>query len=215
MPDVRHQLRSIQNEAVKFFAHTSAIAVSSSDLWQSLTPEDRDLKVVISEKLGRVLAKIAIVFQQSPALGDEALRTVRREVRRMDSALRFKDFQSWEASTQYVEDYAIGTTPAGEFENLVSVSTAQSIFEDAIDRILGLLNFAAIPNPAETSARPAISGILSGKRGCSLTTGIYLARALGVSVERLERDLRTAAGKTNRTKAGWGAGTGGTVGVKC
>jgi hypothetical protein len=154
MSDVRRQLRSIRDEAVEFFAHTSVIAVSSSDLWQSqsLTPEDRDLRVAIRERLGRAVAKVATMFQRSPALGDEALRTVRREVRRLDSALRFKDFQSWEASTQYVEDYAIGTTPAGEFENLVSISTAQSIFEDAIDKILGLLNFAAIPNPAEGSA---------------------------------------------------------------
>jgi len=40
--------------------------------------------------------------------------------------------------------------------------------------------------------RPVVSAILNGKRGCSLSTGVVLARALSVPIERLERDLRTA-----------------------
>lgn len=38
--------------------------------------------------------------------------------------------------------------------------------------------------------RPTISAILNGRRGCSLSKGLCLAGALGISTERLERDLK-------------------------
>jgi hypothetical protein len=152
MPDVRQQLKCVRDEAVAFFTHVGAIdAPTSSDLWESLPKEERNRKEVICEKLGQVVARISLVFQDAPALGDSTIRTLQRAVRRMDSALRFKDWEGWEARTQISEDHAIGTIPAGEYENLVSASTAQSIFEDAIESILGLLGFTASPDSTDAA----------------------------------------------------------------
>ena len=144
MHDFSQQLSSIRDEAVAFFAHVREASAdySSSALWENLKPEDRQLSQLTCQKLGPVVAKVSLVFKNSSTLGESAIRTLQQAVRRMDSALRLKEWVGWEASTQYSEDHAIGQTPAGEYENSVSASTAQSIFEEEIDRILGLVSFA-------------------------------------------------------------------------
>ena len=47
--------------------------------------------------------------------------------------------------------------------------------------------------------RPAVSAVLNGTRGISLSGGVVLARVLGISPERLERDLRAL----RSTRQGW------------
>ena len=46
--------------------------------------------------------------------------------------------------------------------------------------------------------RPQVSAILNGARGCSLSYGIVLARVLGISIQRLDRDLGVARDRHKR-----------------
>jgi hypothetical protein len=139
--DFRKQLTCIREDAASFFAHAD----------ESLPPEDREGGEEILKRLGQVVTSISIIFEQAPVLGVGALRTLRDKVRQMEAALRFMQWQGWEEHSQYSEDYQIGVTPAGEYENSVQASIAQSIFENAIDHILRLLCFAASPDPNATS----------------------------------------------------------------
>jgi hypothetical protein len=167
MADVRQKLMSIRNEAAEYFADViraepqfldafvpapgaSHVQLSgaeffhnsfSSDQWASLTPEDRSRSEEIRSKLGHVIAKVAIVFQRPQQLGESAVHTLQQAVRQMDSALRFRRWEGSGSSTQSFEDHVIAHTPAWEIEAPVSASSAQSIFDDAIDRVIRLLQF--------------------------------------------------------------------------
>jgi hypothetical protein len=206
MPDVRQQLKAIRDEAVAFFTHVGAIAAPDSiDLWRSVTPEYRAVAEIIREKLGQVMPRVSLVFRQAPTLGDSALRTLQRAVRRMDSALRFREWEGWEARLQYSEDYATGTSPAGEYENWVSASAAQSIFEEAIDSILGLLGFTASPDSTEAAAatRPDVTAVRSsdGRMDRRAAVDAYIDEVLKKTGNRIARaDIWRTAGYKTRTE---------------
>lgn len=79
----------------------------------------------------------------------------------MAESLRFKRYESWDQSITYDEDIPIGRTEAGEALYDISVMSAESIFLEAFDDTLALLEIAE----PEKGTTPSITPITGGKRG--------------------------------------------------
>jgi len=79
----------------------------------------------------------------------------------MHSALRLKRYECWDQSITYNEDIPIARTQADEEEYPVSLGEAESIFLEALDDTLALLELAE-PGKGTT---PTITTNTGGKRG--------------------------------------------------
>jgi hypothetical protein len=156
--DIYQDLKRVREVAIKYFLHVGARESFDSDLWRGLPPSDRQRSEDILAEIHQIAEKACDLFRDQPLLGSEAIGKLGLELRIIDSALRFRQLTVWNTHTEWNEDIPLPVVPAGERENLVSASSAQSIFVEAVDRILRLLRIATARTQEDVSVSTAEAG---------------------------------------------------------
>jgi hypothetical protein len=154
-------LEVLRKEACDFFAYQRDKTRDFFTACDTFTPHRHGPENIGSKpQVDRIMADVADVIRSSRFLGPTAISSRQKHTRRMASALSLKRYVCWGESIDSIEDVPI-RTEAGEDEYEVSVERAESIFLEALDDTLALLELAE----QEKGSTPTITRITDGKRG--------------------------------------------------
>jgi hypothetical protein len=140
MSDLPDRLNSIKEAAIDFFHKVNCVALYGTNS-RTLSPDELLRAHRIRQELGQVMREVSALFKCSPLLGEDALPTLQRAIRSMDSALRLRQWVHREGSVHYDEDRTM-EVKSDEWENVAEPAWAGSIFREEIDKILGLVSLA-------------------------------------------------------------------------
>ena len=162
MSSLREQLEVLRKEARDFFAHQRNKTGDFFAARDTVAPHRDDPENIGPKpQIASVMADVADMIRDSHLLRPTALSTHQINTRRMHSALRLKRYEWWDQSVTYDEDIPIASTQAGEEEYNVSIDAAESIFLEALEDTLALLELAQ----PEKGSTPTITPITGGKWG--------------------------------------------------
>jgi hypothetical protein len=137
-------LQRVQAEAVELFLEVGSTEQHDYDLWRGLDPINRQRCEEIYRRFCKIATNASDLFQGHSLLGDDAIRDLRLAARKIELALRFRE---------------LTVCDIGELEVRVTATSAQSVFEEQIDRILRMLYLAE----PEKGTTPTIIPITGGK----------------------------------------------------
>jgi hypothetical protein len=135
--ELEAQLSQARDAAQVFLTHCAAVMeaenLSSRELPQQLGAWAREVSARFHVPLVRVLSLV----NQSQMLGSTDADTIRLAVRRIDAALRLRQYEQWGPEILNDEDRVLGVRPAGFSEDRpLQPSQAQTEINDAVDQVL-------------------------------------------------------------------------------
>lgn len=140
----------------------------AEDSWAAVSDEDRKLVAQLSEEIDRNVAGIVRAAKAAaPLVSDLDQRELRKHMRSMTAALRFRQYEEWDSGVLHDEGTVLGVTQPGHSEDRqIGVKEARQEFEinyDAVARVLKLIT-ADVDIGDDTASELDELGILYRKR---------------------------------------------------
>jgi hypothetical protein len=164
--ELEAQLRVARDAAEELFrAWAMAIEADSGRVW-AIGEVPKDLlsqSKKASTEFHRALVRTAALVRKSPMFGNADQQVIQLVVRRIDAALRMRNYREWDSEVLHDEGTVLGVRPGGSEEDpLVYPSDALAIIDKAIvqvDRRLSILTAEAEAANAESVTLAAVGSL--------------------------------------------------------
>ena len=118
------------------------------------------------------LVRISSLVSQSPMFGKTDLDAIKLSVRRIDAALRLRQYEEWGPETICDEDIVLGVRPAGSSEDRrLMPRTAIAEIDDALDQVLRRLKVLRAQAEAEAAGESSPSRVHPAAQSLGIRPG--------------------------------------------
>ncbi|PXX94650.1 hypothetical protein [Halomonas sp. LBP4] len=170
--DLEAQFSEAREATKRFFEECSAAmeaqGYTSYDLPADLAPKAKDL----SARFHTPLVRLSTLVRQSPMFGDADLSTMLLAVRRIDAALRLRQYEEWGPQVLHDEDIVLDVKPAGFSEDRqLQPMEALVEIDDVLDQVSRRLSVLRAQAEAEAAGEVAPARTVPGAASIEVQPG--------------------------------------------
>lgn len=170
--ELEARLSDARDSAERFLEECSAAmeaqGYGSYELPADLAPRAKEL----SGRFHAPLVRLSLLVRQSPMFGNIDLDAMQLAVRRIDAALRLRQYEEWAPQVLHDEDIVLGVKPAGFSEDRqLSPTAALAEIDDALDQVSRRVGVLRVQAEAEAAGEAVPARMLPATASLGVRPG--------------------------------------------